>query len=206
MVIVLLSPLVYWLIKKSRFWFVAVIGIAWFFSTLFLSKDSAIEIYLNMLVTASFFFSVGAYYSINKENFVMRFREIKFVPYLYVFVAIADVLSKGIEYNIYIHKAGILLGIVAIVLIASELLENNKVKLNKTLVNSSFFIFALHYMIITNIGKLAFIMLHVPDNNPYAMLGLYLGTTIATIIICLGLYVLLKRLTPRLCNLITGGR
>lgn len=183
-----------------------MIGFAWFLSTLFLSKDNPIDIYLTMLVTASFFFSVGAYYSINKENLVMRFREMKFVPYFYIFVAIADVLTKGIEYNIYIHKAGILLGIVSVVIIASKLLEKNKVKVNATLANSSFFIFALHYMIITNIGKLAFILLHIPDNNPFAMLGLYFGTTIVTILICLGLYVLLRRFTPRLCNLLTGGR
>ena len=205
-VMVLLSPIVYCLTKRTDFLFVAINGIAWFLSSLYLSKDSSIEIYISMLITASFFFSCGAYYSINKENFVMRFRKMKYAPYLFVFIAITDVLTKGMQYNIYIHKAGILLGIVSVVLIASKLLENNRVKVNKTLANSSFFIFALHYMIISNIGKFSFIMLHVPDNNPFAMLALYFGTCFVTILFCLGLYIILRRFTPRICNVLTGGR
>ena len=121
-------------------------------------------------------------------------------------MAIADVLTNGMDYNFYIHKVGILLGVVSIVLITSYLLENKMVKVNHTLAHSSFFIFALHYMIISVIGKMAFVMLHVSDNNSYEMLALYFGTAILTILICLGLYVLLRRCTPRVCNVLTGGR
>lgn len=206
MVMVILSPVVHWLIKKTGFCFVAINALVWFLSPLFLSKDSPIEFYISILVSVSLFFSWGAYYSISKENLCVRFRTMKYAPYLYVFVAIADVLTKGMGYNSYINKADILFGIVSIVSIASHLLEKKKVKVNDTLANSSFFIFALHFMIITNIGKMAFIILHVADNNSYEMLALYFGTVIFTILVCLGLYVLLRRCTPRVCNVLTGGR
>lgn len=206
MVMVILSPIIHWLTKKTRFIFVVISGLLWFFTPIFLSKESPIEIYLNMLITTSFFFSLGAYYSIYKENFVIRFRHLKYSPYIYACIAVADVLTKRMDYNSYIHKVGILLGIVSIVLIASWLLENRKVKVSTTLTNSCFFIFALHFMIITNIGKMAFILMHIPNNNPVAMLALYFGTTLVTVLLCLGLYVLLKRFMPKTCCLLTGGR
>lgn len=206
MVMVLLTPLFHWLIKKTGILLIGINALAWFLSPLFVSKDSPIECYISILVKVSFFFSWGAYYSIGKKNFVMRFQRMKYVPYMYVFVAIADVLTNGMDYNFYIHKVGILLGVVSIVLITSYLLENKMVKVNHTLAHSSFFIFALHYMIISVIGKMAFVMLHVSDNNSYEMLALYFGTAILTILICLGLYVLLRRCTPRVCNVLTGGR
>lgn len=205
-VMVMLSPVIHWLTKKIGYWFVTTNGLVWFLSQLILSKESPIEVYLSMVLTASFFFAWGAFYSISNENFVMRFRQMKYAPYIYVILAIIDVLTKDMFYNSYIHKAGILLGIVSVVLITSKLLENNKIKVHKTLANSSFFIFALHYMIINNIGKMTFILLHIPDNNPFAMLSLYLGTTIVTILFCLCLYLLLRRYTPRICSILTGGR
>ena len=206
MVMVLLSPVVYWVTKNVGLWFVVINGLVWFFAQLFISKDSPIDIYISMLITASFFFSLGAYYSICKDNFVMHFRKMEYAIYIYIYIAIADVLTKDMQYNIYIHKAGILLGIVSVVFIASKLLENNRVNVNKTLANSSFFIFALHYLIVDDIGKMALLLLHIPDNNPFAMLALYFGTTIFTILICLGLYMFLRKYTPCICNLLTGGR
>jgi hypothetical protein len=86
------------------------------------------------------------------------------------------------------------------------LLENNKIKVNATLAGSSFFIFALHYLIIGDIGKFAFTMLHIPENNPLAMLALYFLVPIIVTAICLGLYVALKRIAPKLCAVLTGGR
>lgn len=206
MVMVVVSPVIYWLIKRIRNWYVLLVGIVWYFSPFILPKDNYTLIYINMIVTAAFFFSIGAYFSIHKENFVMCFRKLKYVPLAYLIIAIADVMTKEMVFNSYIHKLGILLGIVSVVIMTSYLLEHKKIKVNATLANSSFFIFALHYMIITNIGKVAFILLRVPDNNPFAMLTLYFGTVIVTITICLVFYVLLKRYMPRTCNLLTGGR
>lgn len=206
MVMVVVSPVIYWLIKRIRIWYVLLVGIVWYFSPFILPKDNYTLIYINMIVTAVFFFSIGAYFSIHKENFVMCFRKLKYVPLAYLIIAIADVMTKEMVFNSYIHKLGILLGIVSVVIMTSYLLEHKKIKVNATLANSSFFIFALHYMIITNIGKVAFILLRVPDNNPFAMLTLYFGTVIVTITICLVFYVLLKRYMPRTCNLLTGGR
>lgn len=206
MVMAVFSPIIYWLIKKTRQWFILTIGFIWFFSSIILPEGSYFFIYTGMFVTATFFFSLGAFYSINKENIVLCFRKIKYSPIVYVPIAIADALTKGLEFNFYIHKIGILIGVFAAIVVVSYLLESNRIKVNSSLANSSFFIFALHSLFIEDIGKFAFIMLHIPENNPYAMLTLYFSVPIFSILVCLILYLLLRRNARGVCNLLTGGR
>lgn len=202
MVLVILSPVIYWLIKKAGVWFVVVLCIAWYTTQLYLTKGS----YAAMLITASFFFSLGAFFSIRKENIVFVFRKFRYAPAIYIVVALADALTKGMEFNVYINKAGIILGIVSAIVVVSCLVEHNKVKVNTTLANSSFFVYALHTLLLCPIGIILFTKLHIPEDNPFAMLALYFATPIITVAICLALYVLIKRYIPKVSNLLTGGR
>lgn len=206
LVMVVFSPIIYWLIKKTKQWFVIVIGLIWFFSSIILPMENYIYIYTRMLVTALFFFSWGAFYSIFKENIVISCRKFRYAPIVYIPIAMTDTLTKGLEFNGYIRHAGILVGIVATVIFVSYLLEYNKVKVNSNLASSSFFIFALHNIFMVNVGKFTFTMLHIPENNPYAMLALYFTVPILSIVFCFTLYMLLKKYTPKVCNLLTGGR
>lgn len=206
MVMIILSPLIHKLIKKIGGWFVVMGALMWFFSPLILPKGGYLGIYTNLLVTALFFFSWGALFSITKGNIVISFRKWKYAPPIYVCIAIADALTKGMEYNGYIHKAGILGGVISTVVIVSTILNSKKVRSNNTLANSSFFIFALHYLFIEDVGKFAFTMLHVPENNPYAMLALYFSVPIFSILVCLCLYASIKKIMPKVCHLLTGGR
>jgi hypothetical protein len=127
------------------------------------------------------------------------------MPVLYLLLAIVDTLTKNTGYNTYIHNAGILAGIISTVTIASYLIEKGRVKVNMTLANCSFFIFALHTLIIKIIGKVLFIALHLPDNT-YSMLFLYFVVPTTTIILCLLIYIFLHRYLTNVCNLLTGGR
>lgn len=206
MVMIILTPILFFMINKARQWFIVIIGLLWFTSPIFLPKGNLIGLYFEMFITAAFFFCWGAFYSINKKNFVLCFQKIKYAPVVYIPIAIADVLTKGLEYNIFISKTGILVGVIAAVVVVSHLLEFNKVKVNSTLASSSFFIFSLHYLFIGEIGKFTFTMLHIPDNNPYAMLALYFAVPLFSIAVCFALYLLLRRYVPKLCNLLTGGR
>lgn len=202
MVMVVLSPVIFFVLKKMGAYSLVIIGLGWFISSSILPKGC----YAQPFVLALFFFSYGAFLSIKKRNMVLSFRKYRFAPALYVLFAITDTLTKGYACNGYIHNAGILLGVVSLVVVVSYLLEKEIVKLNSTLANSSFFIFALHGLFIGDLGKFAFTMLHIPENNPYAMLALYISVPFFTVIICFSLYTLIKQYMPKLCNLLTGGR
>ncbi|MDE7455588.1 MAG: acyltransferase [Prevotella sp.] len=206
MVMAVLSPIIYWLLKKAGRWFVIVMGLVWFFSSVILPRGNYAYIYMGMLPAPLFFFSLGAFYSIFKENIVLSFRKLKYASLIYIPIAIADICTRGLTCNEYIGKAGILVGIVAAVVLVSYLLEFGKVKVSARLANSSFFVFAFHRIFMEDVGRFAFTMLHIPENNPYAMLALYFAVPIFTILVCLALYVLLKRYAPKVCSLLTGGR
>ena len=206
MVMVIVSPVIYWLIKNCKMWFVAAAGVLWFISSLLFSYDSVASMWASQLLTALFFFSWGAFFSANKSNIVLSFRRFNYAPLAYLVIAIVDLFTKGMEYHGYIHKAGILLGIISAIVCASYLLDTGKVKVNQTLANCSFFIFALHGIFLQDFGKIVFSVLHIQESNPYAMLGLYFAVPVMNILICISLYLSLKRFAPKLCNLLTGGR
>ena len=201
MVMVLLSPLTCWIIRKFGCFFSLGLGSVWFLSPLF-PKDS----YIGHLVTPFLFYSIGAYFSKN-ENIVVLIQKLKHVPILYIPIAITDTLTKGMDFNDYFHKLGILIGVISAIVVASYIIRLGKGKVLISLAKSSFFIFALHYIFIGDIGKFIFIILHVPDNNPYAMLTLYFIVPIFSILLCLGFYLFLRRFAPpKVFNLLTGGR
>ena len=199
MVMVLLSPVMHWLIRKTNKWIIPMLGIIW---CLYIPIGCA---YFRMLLTAAFFFSWGAYYSINKKNFVANMRKYNYFPYFYTPIAILDTLTKGTYYNIYLHNIGIIIGIISSVVIVSNLIDIGKIKVNETLANCSFFVYALHGLILSSIGRLIFIVLHLPDITS-AMLFLYFVTPLLSIVLCIIIYVSMKRFTPSICNLLTGGR
>ena len=202
MVMILFAPVLYWLIRRLGIWFVMVMGLSWFLMRFIILPNGG---WLAQLCVATFFFSWGAYYSINKQNFVEQMRRIRFVPLVYFVFIVGDTLTKDTYYNIVIHNAGIIAGIVTAVIITSYLLETRKSKVCITLANSSFFVFALHTLIMPDIGRVLFKCLNLSDNT-YTMLLLYFVTPIVTCCFCVGLYVFLKRYVPVVANLLTGNR
>jgi len=95
------------------------------------------------------------------------------------------------------------MGIFAAVTIVNWLLDKRKIKNVPFLADSSFFIFALHMIFIGDLGKI--IVKYTFIDSPIYMAVLYFLVPIVDILICLGLYWLLRRYTPRLCALLTGG-
>ena len=202
MVMVLLSPVVFWLIQRLGKYIVILLGIVYFFYHPLFEPDGSWGVLMSQ---AAFFFSWGAYYAIRKEAFVERFRRYPYMPLLYLPVAMADSLTRGAGYNLYIHQAGVLLGVVSAVVIVAGLLEKGRVHVNATLAGSSFFVYALHTSIMFEVSKVVFILFRLGDNL-WSMLILYFATPVFTAAICVVLYLLLKRYIPSLCNLLTGGR
>ena len=199
MVMVLLAPVIWWSVRRAGRWLVVVLGAVWYLRPLLSPMWG--EGWGTMLLEAAFFFSWGAYYG----NPLKGINKLWPVALIYLPLAIADALTKGWEYNIFIHKAGILLGIVAIFYISTYLVEMGKARASAMLAGSSFLIFALHTLVMDDIGKLLFTVLHLPINIGTLLL-LYFIVPSITILFCLVVYFALRRLAPPLCHLLTGGR
>ena len=202
MVMVLLTPVIYSLIKKIGARFVILLGCLWGVLMPIVFPHGN---YITMLSKAAFFFSWGAYYSIAGKDFVEELTKIKIAPIIFLPAAIADTLTKGCYINTFIREATILCGIVTTIIIAANLLENKKVKVNPRLVGSVFFIYALHDLILQSIGKTILKTLHLPD-NVFSTLAFYFAIPILTVLLCLTIYLVLKRFAPAVCNILTGSR
>ncbi|MBO7477146.1 MAG: acyltransferase [Salinivirgaceae bacterium] len=201
-VMVLLSPVIFQLIKKMKWWFVILLGAVWGFFGQFFIPDGS---YFSSFCKAAFFFSWGAYYSIENRNFVEDMQKERYLPILYLPLAIFDALTKNVGFNAYIHNATVIVGIITFVSVAAKLLEDEKVKVNEQLTKCCFFVYALHNLIIVSLGKTMISLLNI-SGNIYAMLLLYFVVPVITILLCIAIYMLLKRFFPALCGILTGGR
>ncbi len=202
MVMVLLSPVVYWIIKYTKFWLMITIGIVlYIFGRDFLPNFK----YVSLILGYMFFFSWGAYYSINKQDLVTQIRKFKYVTLLIIPLTIINLFTIGTEYNKYIFFPFVLASTISLIVIVSYLIEKDKIHVNSALANSAFFLYAMHALIIVDMGKVLFVGLHLTD-TPIVMTILYFAIPILTISICLITYFILKKYAPKLCSLLSGGR
>lgn len=200
MTAVLLSPLLYWLIKRLKFYAIILWGVLSYIISPLVAPNGW---YLGMVLDACFFFSWGAYYSINKLNLVVEMRKLKFVPYIYVPLSILDTYLHNND--MLVHYGSIPMGAITAIIFMSYLLEKGVVKDNAFLSDTSFFVFAMHMIILWELGKLIFMLLHLTD-DPLTLLLFHYGVVALTILICLGTYLFLRRFMPGFCKLLTGGR
>ncbi|KAA6328151.1 hypothetical protein EZS27_022923 [termite gut metagenome] len=198
MIVVLCTPLIFGVIKYLRLYGIIILGILWYFGLWFSIPGFSI--------TAFFFFSLGAWFSINKCNFVQdsNHRYYYLFILLYPVLALTDLFTKGVEWNTYIHPAGILAGIICITSLAAHFLNRGYLHINKFLPRASFFVFAFHAMPLSLIIKYGF-KLFQPQNDTSVLL-LYFLCPVVTIAIGLLLYFSLMKYFPRFTNIITGGR
>ena len=202
MVIMLFTPIIYWLIRKLRIWFIVGLGVILYYGSHHVFPDMH---YFNLVLDNVFFFSWGAYYSINKLNIVSEMRRFKYIPIIFIVLLVVSMFIHNTDYNRFVHLPTVVIGIMFSIGLVSCLLESDKIHVNETLANSSFFVFALHSLILNEIGKTLFVMLGCND-SPLVLLFLYIAIPTVTIIICVALYKLLNRFMPTICALLTGGR
>ena len=197
MQLVILSPVIYWLVKKLKIWLVLALGV----TTLFFCPPD----FGGMPFWTIFYFCWGAYYSIHKRDVIAIMRKYWFMPLVYFVVTIIDLTTYGLPINYYTGNLVVVVGIPALIVGTSYLLEKGYVKVNTTLANSSFFVFALHTMIMYDMAKILVLAFHIP-NNPYVLLVFYFAMPLITAFVCVAIYLALRRWMPSFCGLLTGGR
>jgi hypothetical protein len=197
MIIIVLTPILYLYTKKTGLFGVVLLGVAWFFGWWFRVPGFSID--------AIFFFTAGVWFSINKRNLIEDASKIKRLSFvLYPIIVLVDLLTKQYEGNVFVHHTGIIVGIVFVFNLSTVLLNAGKVRINKFLVTSSFFVFAFHEPCLIVIRKLTFVFLN-PDND-LLLTAFYFINVLTVAFIALILYYLLKRFLPKFTQIITGGR
>ena len=200
MVVVLLTPLIYLYVKKTKVHGVVVLCLLWFlgYSLPFIGTRG-------LGTSALFFFVLGAWFSINKKNTLLIFASFKGWMYLYFPIAFFDLCTKGKIYNQYIHNLGILFGIVLCFMLTAKFLESRRIFIIPFLSSASFFLFAIHDpWVLTSVKKMLF--LSIQPKSDFVLSVLYFLIVLFVVLIALGIYYLMKHYLPRFTRLITGGR
>lgn len=194
MVTVLLSPIIYYLTKKCRFYFVIALAMLWI--------TNYWPLITGLNITAIFFFSLGAYCSIFKKNFAELLKpHTLLLGVAYLLTIIPVLIAQDANFNL-LRRVGILLGMAFIVSLAARYISNGYWGTDRFLSESSFFIFAFHMTALFVIEDIV----NISSRTDIMCTALYLAMSIFIVIGGLVLYYLLKRWMPRFTALITGGR
>lgn len=197
MVVVLFTPFIYWLNKKLNYFFPLLLGLLWLMGWWFNVTGFNID--------AFFFFSLGAYFSITKKNFVEITKPYaSLLGILYLIFVIITFCTKSYECVIYIKRVSILLGIAFSVAISAVYIEKGTWKVNTFLTESSFFIYAYHIIALPIIRRI--LLFIIPCTTDLRATMLYFLWATISILVGLVLYYFLKKWLPRTTAFITGGR
>ena len=190
----ILSPIIYWLIKRLKIVFPLILGVLWLFSSSICWKFEAF-----------FFFSLGAFFSINKKCFADLVKpHLLVLGVIYLLLVITTFCVKDFDFWIYIRRISVVIGMGFVVSLVAKFIANGKWKENKFLTTSSFFLY-LHHAILLPLYKKVLITI-IPPTCDANMIILYFLWAILTIIIGLGLYYIIKRLLPKTTLFLMGGR
>ena len=197
-VVSILTPVIFYFLKYTKLVGLLILGIAYY--------TKIWPIAPGFRISAFFFFSIGAYLSMNKKNLVIEFRRIKFPCYLLAgFTAFYATYLYGSEYFKYIIPIYVITGTISILNIGAYLLENKKNQVNPILAKSSFFIYAIHTLLILGLVKQINAFFSSED-AVFFLLIRYLISPFLTVTICLGIYLLVQKFTPKLLALLMGNR
>ncbi|MDF2454821.1 MAG: hypothetical protein K0R51_814 [Cytophagaceae bacterium] len=201
LIIVLIGPLIYWLIKYVRFSVLVFISL-WFFGVDFpILNEEALT-----------FFVVGAFFSISKSNWLVKDLSAKYWIFLLLWIGL--VLFKTILlHNEFpnlmllnrIHKTSILVGLMA-VWIYYDFLFKKEVVTNWNfyhITSFSFFLYAFHEPVLIMFKKGLFYLI---GKSEFASLLVYITAPLVVIALSIFISFHFKRILPKAYDLITGGR
>lgn len=191
LIMVICSPIIYWLIKKIKLLFIILAGLFWY-------NDG-------YSADAIFFFSLGAYLSIQKINFAVILKpHTTLLGIIYVILISLALIFMDYEWSINAKKISIIIGLAFFISLSASLIAKGTWKINKFLADSNFFIYAYHTIAIPVI-LLLLKRIYTFDTDIELIILYFLWNSI---VIALGLFIyyIMKKYLPKITNFITGGR
>ncbi len=159
-------------------------------------------------MTAFLFFGAGAYLGIYKKNMLLTRPAVKLVCLLAAIpLLLAATLYNGIEpQHEHIIRFFVPLGVYTAINIMNRLVDNDSIRqICIRYAPTVFFIYAIHEFYIKNWLKGIFYRTPLSGSG-YGMMTGYILMPFAALFICMGLYYLWKKLSPKSLSILVGGR
>jgi len=201
MIMIILSPLIFYLVHLLKFIPVIICLIAWFLDIDFIVFNNQ----------SLLFFMFGAYVCLIDPNILLKeyARGYWLIPILWLLFAIGETVLLHLNYdNILIsimHKVGMIIGFLA-VWIGYDLLFRRKVFINNKyyfVLSYTFFVYAFHEPMLTIFKKAFFFIL---GNSQFMSLVIFFLAPSVTIALGVAIGFYLNRLVPRFYGVVSGGR
>ena len=197
-----LAPLVYFFIKYSKIAGIIVLGICYY---------TQVWIYISgFSIDAFFFFSLGAYFSINNKNMMLELQKSKL---LWLFIAIITMFLSlyfaGSNNYDFFRRIYIIAGSITAINIATVIVKrDNKIwdtPLITFLSKTSFFIFAAHTVGLMRLSN------HITNiilkwDNLFFLIIRYFTAPLICVSLCIALYYIASKTFPKLLKILTGSR
>ena len=200
MIVAISTPVLYWLLKRTRHYLVLTLGLLWFYSDLLWG-------HANQLITAYFFFSFGAYMSINGKDMLQvfgRYFKLSTIAYFLLgasYMVASDYYPEACD---IIKKMNVFAGLLFAYNLAAWLLQKRICKISPFLASSSFFIYVSHFMICIHMPKLFYLLFH--PMTDIGVTAIYILSVVFTLALLLSVYYLMRRFTPKFLKVITGRK
>lgn len=201
MIVVIFTPAIYWLLTHTRHYVICLLGLTWFALTYWDLERT------NQLVTAFFFFSWGAYMSVNKKDMLVefgKFARMSVVLYLIFSMAYVASMHWFPDASTTIKRLNIFIGLPFAYNFASWLLRHKICTPNTFLTAASFFIYISHWLIFGKVLKLIILFTHPATD--LEILAAYIATILLTLGILLSVFWLLRRYAPNLLKVVAGRK
>lgn len=191
----ILSPLLYYIIRYARELFLFVITIWWMLT------------YHNAFIPQTIlFFSLGAYFSILQVTPLEVFYKRRAIfLLLFVIFGICDIVTHTLwstPINLQLHRLALIFNIPAFILLADYCSQRGLS--NKLLPNAAFIVFCVHYPIIVVLRKTCISLF--ANASDFTHVLLYWVCVIITTIISISIYIILNKYFPKVKNILSGNR
>ena len=196
-VVVICTPLIYFIIKHTKY----------FFITILVALSFIPNIHIPFL--GSFlFFSIGAYLSISKKDMVTEFGHyFKISMIIYPLFSLLSIIATK-ENMVILSEVFRQISVFGFLIFAYNIsicvLENTNIRPGKILPSASFFIYVSHVLIFARVTKVMF-MLIKPDNG-IETISAYTLSIIVTVLSLLTVFLFMKKYTPRILQIVTGRK
>lgn len=202
LVLVILSPVMYYLIKTFKYFPVIVFMIIWMYdlNLFFFSNESLL------------FFSFGSYLALEKKDFLLiKFSNDKLFYSLIWFAFLlfrTYLINSSFENEILIrftHYINVLIGIFAVWSLYDLIVKNKDLTESKIFIvsNFTFFIYVFHDPMLSFIKKIFFYLMGYSE---FLTLVVYILSPVITILLCILVGSFLRKFTSTFYTLICGGR
>ena len=182
---IVLSPLIWLLVRYTRFWGVLAVGLLWYFKLL--------PVYVN------FFFILGAWAAVRKIDVGGGCRRTG--PwFLFMYICL---FALPLPYET-LKLITVLAGLPLCIYAAGLLMDRFQWEIPSNWAVWCFFMYLYHYLPETIFKKL--LMQYFDPSGFWSLMLVYLAVSIFTLLVVTGIYWLMKKWMPRTTGVLVGGK